>query len=131
MQNESPKIPQDQNPLVGIVGVCASGKSSLIARLKDHGIKAKHIAQEHSFVKDMWLRITNPDILIFLDASYQTTLSRRRTNWNETDWVEQQRRLFHARQHAHLYVQTDDLSIDGVFEIVFSFLQNSCQNLKK
>jgi len=31
--------------------------------------------QEHSYVKDMWLRLTNPDVLVFLDASYTSTPS--------------------------------------------------------
>jgi hypothetical protein len=110
--------------LVGVVGVCTSGKSTLISGLIEKGIKTRHIAQEHSYVKDMWKRITNPDILIFLDASFPITLSRRKFNWVEEDWAEQQRRLTHAREHADFYVNTDQLNAAQVLELVINFLEN-------
>lgn len=110
--------------LVGIVGVCTSGKSTLISGLTEQGIKTRHIAQEHSYVKDMWKRITNPDILIFLDASFTVTLSRRKFNWVKEDWAEQQRRLNHAREHADFYVNTDQLNAAQVLELVINFLEN-------
>jgi deoxyadenosine/deoxycytidine kinase len=122
--NNSPEQPASQNkPLVGIVGVCASGKSTLVAGLEAHGIRTRHIAQEHSYVKDMWKRITNPDILIFIDASYPVTLKRRQFNWTEEDWAEQQRRLRHAREYADLYINTDDLSIAQVLNMVIAFIK--------
>ena len=124
--NNSSEPPASQNrPLVGIVGVCASGKSTLIAGLEAHGIRTRHIAQEHSYVKDMWKRITNPDILIFIDASYPVTLKRRQFNWTEEDWAEQQRRLIHARQYANLYINTDELSIEQVLKIVIAFIESN------
>jgi cytidylate kinase len=111
------------NPLlVGLVGPCASGKSTLAAGLEARGIRARHIAQEHSHVPDMWRRITNPDVLIFLDASYPVTIQRRNLNWLEKEWAEQQRRLSHARQHADLYVDTDTLSVEAVLSKVMDFL---------
>jgi len=122
--NNSSEPPASQNrPLVGIVGVCASGKSTLVAGLEAHGIRTRHIAQEHSYVKDMWKRITNPDILIFIDASYPVTLKRRQFNWTEEDWAEQQRRLRHAREYADLYINTDDLSIAQVLNMVIAFIK--------
>ncbi len=108
--------------LIGVVGVCASGKSTLVKGLESRGYRVRHIAQEHSYVKNMWKRITNPSVLIFLDASYQTTIDRRRLNWLETDWAEQQRRLSHAREHADLYIQTDQRSADEVLEEVVRFV---------
>ena len=122
--NNSSEPPASQNrPLVGIVGVCASGKSTLVAGLEAHGIRTRHIAQEHSYVKDMWKRITNPDILIFIDASYLVTLKRRQFNWAEEDWAEQQRRLRHAREYADLYINTDDLSIAQVLNMVIALIK--------
>jgi cytidylate kinase len=109
--------------LIGLVVPCASGKSTISARLGGLGWKVKHIAQEHSYVKDMWRRITNPDVLIFLDASYPVTIQRRSLHWEEKDYAEQHRRLAHARQHANLYIQTDSLSIDEVVERIIAFLQ--------
>ena len=113
----------DSSPLIGVVGVCASGKSTLIARLKERGYRGKHIAQEHSYVKDMWQRITHPDVLIFLDASYPVTLQRRRLDWAEADWQEQQRRLAHARAHADFYLNTDGLNPEQVLEEVIRFIK--------
>jgi hypothetical protein len=86
------------------------------------GIQTRHIAQEHSYVKDMWKRITNPDILVFLDASFPVTLERRQFNWCEADWIEEQRRLEHARKHADLYINTDTLSIENVLFLVIAFI---------
>lgn len=123
MNNTDGKPPSTQGPLVGVVGVCAAGKSTLIDSLKAHGVRTKHIAQEHSYVQDMWKRITKPDLLIFLDASYPVTLARRRLDWQEADWAEQQHRLTHARQHADLYVNTDQLSPAQVLQTVLTFIE--------
>ncbi len=70
--------------LIGVVGPCAAGKSTLIAGLTRLGYRTRHIAQEHSYVKDMWQRLTNPDILVFLDASYPTTCQRRKLDWTRS-----------------------------------------------
>ncbi len=123
MNNSSEQPPSPKQPLVGIVGVCAAGKTTLITGLKQRGILTRHIAQEHSYVKDMWKRITNPDVLVFLDASFAVTLKRRQFNWNEADWTEEQRRLRHAREQAHLYINTDDLSPQEVLNIVIAFME--------
>lgn len=109
--------------LVGIVGPCGSGKSTLIAALEGHGFACRHIAQEHSYVKDMWKRITNPDAPIFLQASFPVCTARRRLNWNESDYAEQQRRLAHALEHANLVVDTDNLTPQEVAQRVLEFLE--------
>ena len=70
----------------------------------------------------MWKRITNPDVLIFLDASYPVTVKRRQLNWLEADWAEQQRRLSHAREHADLTIQTDQRNVDEVLAEVLQFI---------
>ena len=116
------KSEQRSSFLIGVVGVCASGKSTLIRGLESRGYRARHIAQEHSYVKDMWKRITNPDVLIFLDASYPVTVKRRQLNWLEADWAEQQRRLSHAREHADLTIQTDQRNVDEVLAEVLQFI---------
>jgi len=108
--------------LIGVVGPCAAGKSTLIAGLEGYGYQARHIAQEHSFVQDMWKRLTNPDVLVFLQASYPVTCQRRSLNWTEADYAEEQRRLSHARLNADLFVETDKLSVDEVLQHVLSFL---------
>jgi deoxyadenosine/deoxycytidine kinase len=72
--------------LVGVVGPCAAGKSTLIAGLKERGYQGKHIAQEHSFVPDMWQRVTRPDLLVYLDVSFPVSLQRRKLDWMEKDF---------------------------------------------
>ena len=109
---------------IGVVGPCASGKSTLIANLVSHGLNARHIAQEHSYVANMWQRLTNPDLLIFLDVSYLVTLQRRNLNWTVDEYLEQHRRLAHARHHAHLYLPTDQLNQQEVLEAVLRFIDN-------
>ncbi|GAB4416957.1 MAG: hypothetical protein Kow002_03130 [Anaerolineales bacterium] len=113
----------DSSPLIGFVGPCASGKSTITKALEARGYRTRHIAQEHSYVKDMWQRLTNPDILIFLQASYPTTLARRNLNWKEKDYEEQQRRLSHARKHADLYIETDDLSVEETLQQILAFVE--------
>jgi hypothetical protein len=109
--------------LIGVVGPCASGKSTLIANLKPYGIVARHIAQEHSYVADMWQRITNPDLLIYLDVSYSLSKARRSLDWSNKDYEEQQYRLRHARQHADFYICTDPFRPEEVLQYVLSFLE--------
>ena len=111
-------------PLIGIVGPCAAGKTTLTANLKNIGIDARHIAQEHSYVQTMWKRITDPDLLIFLDASYSETIKRRNLNWSLEEYQEQHRRLNHARDNADFYLLTDDLTPDDVFSAVLFFLNS-------
>ena len=107
---------------IGIVGPCGAGKTTLAAGLQQRGYEARVIAQEHSYVPDMWRRLTNPDVLIFLQASWAVGGARRRLNWTEAEWQEQQYRLRHARQHADFYVDTDTLSIEEVRQKVIDFL---------
>jgi deoxyadenosine/deoxycytidine kinase len=110
-------------PLIGVVGPCGSGKSTLTEGLARLGYRSRHIAQEHSYVKDMWQRLTNPDILVFLDASWPITNQRLNLNWTEAEWQEQQFRLRHAREHADLVLETDELSIEAVLARVLRFVE--------
>jgi len=110
--------------LIGVVGPCAAGKSTLIQGLKELGISARHIAQEHSMVPDMWNRLTNPDVLIFLDVSYPVTIERKQMDWTEAEYNEQRLRLKHALQSANLYIQTDLLTIAEVRNQVLSLIRS-------
>ena len=116
--------PPSKLPLIGVVGPCGSGKSTLISGLEKHGYLCRHIAQEHSYVQAMWQIISKPDILIFLQASFPVSTARRQLNWNEKDYNEQSRRLSHARQHAHIIIDTDDLTPEQVLQEVLNFLEN-------
>lgn len=110
-------------PLIGIVGPCGSGKSTLAANLTALGIRCRAIAQEHSYVPAMWQRITAPDLLVFLDASYQTCTRRRQLRWEVWEYEEQLWRLRHASEHADLRLRTDELTPDEVVQAVLDSLR--------
>ena len=114
---------EDHSPLIGVVGPCGSGKSTLISGLEKHGYRCRHIAQEHSYVKSMWQVITNPDILIFLQSSFEHSTTRRKLNWLPADHEEQQRRLSHALEHANLIIDTDSLNAEEVLARTLTFLK--------
>ena len=115
--------PPSKTLLIGVVGPCGSGKSTLIAGLSQHGYSGRHIAQEHSYVKAMWQIITKPNLLIYLHASFQNSTARRKLNWLESDYTEQLRRLSHARDHANIILNTDDLTPRQVLQQALDFLK--------
>jgi guanylate kinase len=129
MDNDRANNPTKDEPpakpalLIGITGPCGAGKTTLAAGLQRNGYRARAIVQEHSYVKDMWQRLTKPDILIFLQASRAAGAKRRKLDWTEAEWEEQQRRLAHARSHADFSLDTDLLGIDEVLEAVLEFLR--------
>ncbi len=107
---------------IALAGPCGSGKSALAERLRQAGYEAHPVAQEHSYVPDMWRRLNCPDFLIYLDASLETIQERLGRPW-EARWLELQReRLRHAREHCDLYLPTDGKSLDQLVEEVLRFL---------
>jgi deoxyadenosine/deoxycytidine kinase len=114
--------PQQDEFTIAIVGPCAAGKSSLARGLAEHGIRAKQVVQEHSFVPEMWQVIARPDFLIYLDASFQSCSRRKILNWRQDEYDEQLSRLAHARENCDLLVQTDGQSEAAVLEDVLSRL---------
>jgi guanylate kinase len=115
---------QNDRLTLGVVGPCGAGKTTLISGLQRYGYYARHIAQEHSYVPSMWQKLTHPDILIYLHASYPTTIERRALNWNQAEYNEQLRRLQHAYEHADLRIDTDWMTPQQVLETVLSFLKS-------
>jgi uridine kinase len=113
-----------RHDLIGVVGPCLAGKTTLINNLKQFGYHCRHIAQEHSFVPDMWQRIVDPPILIFLDVSYDVSMQRKKLNMNSREFDEQLARLDHARRHADIYLQTDHLTPRKVLEKILSQLED-------
>lgn len=112
-----------EDSVIGVVGPCAAGKSTLVADLRALGYLARHIAQEHSYVKDMWKQISDPDFLIYLDVSFETSIERTGTNWSRVIYDNQIERLTHARQEADLYINTNNLTPQQVLEVVLVNLQ--------
>ena len=109
--------------IIGVVGPCASGKSTLVAALRSKNYHARHIAQEHSYVRDMWKQMSDPDFLIYLDVSFEISVRRTGTSWNRGIFEKQEARLEHAKNHADLYIQTDELNPRQVLNIVLDSLQ--------
>jgi len=108
-------------PRIVIVGVCSSGKTTLEEGLRRLGYDAHACVQEHSYVPDMW-RTGRPDVLIYLDASLETIRKRGEKEIDENSLAEQRARLAHARQHCHLYLNTDRLTAAQVLRRVRRFL---------
>jgi hypothetical protein len=112
-------------PIVGIVGPCCAGKSTLARLLQAQGFNAKPIAQEHSFAPRMWQQIGHADLLIYLDVSHPVAMGRRWMKWQPADLEEQHRRLAHAREHCHFYLDTDPLSVEAVQQRLTAFLKQA------
>jgi len=112
----------DRGIVIGVVGPCTAGKSTLIHNLQQIGIEARHVAQEHSYVATMWKRLTNPDVLIYLDVSYTISLRRKNLGWTVDEYNEQLYRLRDARVNANFYLMTDPYTEEEVFNQILDFL---------
>jgi hypothetical protein len=99
----------------------------LVHALQARGYQVRQVSQEHSYVPDMWQRVTKPDMLIHLDAGLQS-IRRRRIDDQWPEWIRdlQVERLRHARTHCDLYIMTDLLSPDRVLHLVLAFLRAWC-----
>lgn len=121
----APPPPSSPPPLlrVAVVGPCAAGKSTLTAALRAAGYEARMPAQEHSYVADMWRRLVDPDVLIYLDISYEALLARR-PHFGEAEYLAREKaRLRHARAHADLVIDTSELTAEEVRAVVMNFLR--------
>jgi ABC-type cobalamin/Fe3+-siderophores transport system ATPase subunit len=115
----------DELVRIAVVGPCAAGKSTLVAALRARGYAARCVAQEHSYVPDMWRRISRPDILIYLDATLETIACRRRIGWGPAYLETLNHRLRHARANADIYLMTDGLLPDQVMAEALGFLKQA------
>jgi deoxyadenosine/deoxycytidine kinase len=113
-------MPQPEKLIIGVVGPCGAGKSTLVKGLTEHGYTARHIAQEHSYVGMMWKRIVNPDLLVYLDVSFPVSTKRRNLEWILSDYEEQLRRLKQAREHAEIVIDTNELTPEMILKIVLT-----------
>lgn len=117
----APASPSDVGPRVTIVGPCAAGKTTLVAHLRERGLDAYAVAQEHSGVSYLW-QLADPDLLIFLDVDLATTAARRKREWPAALYATQHERLAHARQHADLYLDSSALGAEEVAARVAAFV---------
>ncbi|MCJ7511607.1 MAG: hypothetical protein MUO23_01400 [Anaerolineales bacterium] len=116
----SPPWPPRPATHIAIVGPCASGKSTLVEGLRGHGLQARQIAQEHSYVPAMWQILARPQLLVYLHASYAACTARKQLNWSEGEYQVQLARLSHARAHCDVLVNTDGLSPEQVLQAVLA-----------
>ena len=110
-----------------VVGVCASGKSTLVKKLNESGFSAYHITQEHSGIPYLWRR-KNPDVVVYLSASLATIKKRRKIAWGDETFKSQQLRLDDVRRYADLLIETDEMTPEDVLNTVFDFLQRHNRN---
>lgn len=133
---ETPPPPEPDSPpllaksfRVAVVGPCSAGKSTLAKTLKSLGFDTRQPAQEHSYVPDMWRRISRPDILIYLDVDFPHAQERRpHLDGGLPRLHIQQERLRHARQHCDFYLDTSTLSPDEVSDTVVAFLRQKVEH---
>ena len=107
---------------IAVVGVCASGKSTLVEALCALGYDARQCGQEHSHVPDMWQRLSRPQVLVYLCASDGVVLSRRPMTTGVDLLSGQRHRLRHARAHSHIRFNTDTMSRGEVRDRVLGAL---------
>jgi broad-specificity NMP kinase len=110
-----------------VVGPCTSGKTTLVTRLRELGLDARNVAQEHSGIKTFWRR-KNPDVVVMLEASLPVIRRRRTVPWGEERLAVQRERLRDAREHADLFIQTDSLTREEVAERVLDYIAGRTDN---
>lgn len=112
-------------PLIKVVGISASGKSTLVKGLRRAGYNTRPVSQEHSHVPDLWQQFDRPAVLIYLDIDLEAQRRRRPdVSWDEANLMIEQTRLAHAREHADLRLNTGQLEAEVVLQLVVAFLQS-------
>jgi gluconate kinase len=103
---------------IAVVGTCASGKSSVVAELRQRGYDAYSVAQEHSAISRLWAHLS-PDRVVYLEVELQT-LRRRRDDMAWPEWIYhlQIERLESARQHADIVLATDELTVSEIVDTI-------------
>jgi hypothetical protein len=109
--------------IVKVVGLSASGKSTLVAGLRAAGYDARAVSQEHSNVDDLWQQFELSAALIYLGVSLIAQQQRRPdVTWTPAAHEEELRRLVHAYAHADLRLDTSGLTPAQVLNVTRRFL---------
>lgn len=120
---EPDNLDEAQLPVIKVVGISASGKSTLVANLRQAGYNARAVSQEHSNVPTLWQRFDRTRILIYLDANLEIQRQRRPdVTWDAANLQMEQDCLAHARDHADLKIDTSALTPETVWRIVQAYL---------
>jgi GTPase SAR1 family protein len=115
---------RDDARRIVVVGRCASGKTTLVERLKALGYEAKGVAQEHSIVRDLWLR-AGPDVLVAVDVDLVTVRQRRSPTWPADVYEKQTARLREAVAAADIVIDTAMHDEDDVVRIVVEWMERT------
>lgn len=120
MSTESDAL-QPRKIRVTVVGPCASGKTSLVERLRNAGYDAWVTGQEHSAVADLWNH-RQPDALIALVTDLETIRLRRGVRWSEVIYAAQIERLQRAYSVAGLIIDTSASSEEETATLALTYL---------
>jgi GTPase SAR1 family protein len=112
-------------PVIGVVGPCAAGKSTLVEQLRLRGYQVRHIAQEHSYVPDMWRQFAKAEVLIYLDVTFEVSRDRTGSSWSRDIYNNQVQRLTHARENADLTIETNDRTPEQVLDLVLEYFRRN------
>ena len=96
-----PTQPEDWKrlPLNKVVGVSASGKSTLVAGLRQAGYYARPVSQEHSHLPDLWQQFDRGRVLIYLDNDLESQRQRR----PDVSWDQQNLQSWYMPPYVNFY----------------------------
>ncbi len=111
-------------PVIKVVGVSASGKSTLVRALRERGYDARAVSQEHSQVATLWKQFDVPRVLIYLDTSLEAQRQRRPDgDWTAAHLHEERHRLRNAYAEADLRINSAAVSGEEVLRMTLAFLR--------
>jgi signal recognition particle receptor subunit beta len=108
---------------IAVVGVCASGKTTIVRALRQAGYDAYVVAQEHSIIPDLWRR-SRPDHVVVLEADLETIRQRRGPAWPEWLYRTQCDRLADARANATVTIDTGALTVDETVRAILAAIES-------
>ncbi len=112
-------------PLIKVVGISASGKSTLVKNLRRTGYNARPVSQEHSHVPSLWQQFDRASVLIYLEIDLAGQCQRRPdVTWDTAALLSEQARLANAREHADLKINTTNAEAETVLKVALAFLAN-------
>jgi hypothetical protein len=111
-------------PVIKVVGVSASGKSTLVRGLRERGYDARAISQEHSQVATLWKQFDVPRVLVYLDTTLEAQQQRRPDgDWTAASLHEERHRLGNAYADADLRINNAQLSSEEVLDMTLAYLR--------
>ena len=115
---------QQKLPVIKVVGVSASGKSTLVRALREHGYDARAVSQEHSHSATLWKQFDVTRVLIYLDSTLEVQQQRRPdVTWNAGNLAAERQLLHNARAEADLRLNTAQLSSADVLHLALAYLR--------